>query len=320
MGKTTSLSYQITSAVDSCTTSGESKRDYKQKHGGDTDWHVFGFEYKNELCQTGKDLGRFLHENYPDLKYIRDTTPEMVQKFVDHKSETCNNKTLEKIYSNLHKLDKIIEHKYKDSIGTRYVSVPESKTGKEDIKTKIIGDADYKRLLESVGEDSPAGRSLKLSHSCGLRLEETVCVKMDRFEPTGGRWGFGTLNILAGDGSKGNRPRIIDIPSSDARREVLEAVEGRQPGQLIVAKADGSQYEKKSITRTISRHMDKLEIGSEYKQNKNHSLRKAFAQACYDLCREKGMSKKDSLGYVNRQLGHSENRSDLSAVYVKYQW
>lgn len=189
------------------------------------------------------------------------------------------------------------------------------------MKSRVMAEDDYKRLTDSLrGSRSRAGASVVLSYRAGLRIEETCGVRFERFSDTGGKWGYGAVTVLRGDGSKGNRPRTIDIPTKEARDDIRQIVQGLQPGQLIVAKKDGSAYDKRSVTRTIARHMDKLEFSDEWKQNKNHAMRKSFAQDCYDVARRSGMSKRDALAYVNRQLGHSENRSDLSDTYIGVQW
>lgn len=324
MGRNSSnLAYQLTSAISSCTYEGQSKRDYKQSHNGDTGYRVFGLTYKSDLCETAKEFGRFVHIKHPDVRLVRDIKPQMVQEYLDYKGRNCHSvATVEKIYSHLRKIDLIIQHKYKSDGFSDRIAMPEmSAEAGEKVRDKVMSDDDYKKLAESLSASpSGAGRSVVLSRYAGLRLEETASVKMERFSPVGGRWGYGFFEIKKGDGSKGNRPRHIDIISAEGRDALKEAVKDRQAGQLIVSKPDGSAYDKDSITRTISRHMARLGLADEYKQNKNHSLRKSFAQESYDVARRSGLSKRESLAYANEQLGHSGNRTDLSAVYVKFQW
>lgn len=324
MGRNTSnLGYQITSAISSCTEEGQSKRAYKNSHNGQTDYKIFGFTYKNDLCQTGKEMAKFIRENYPDVKFARDIKAYMVQGFLDHKAETVGSKaTLEKIYAHVRKIDAVLCHKYKTFSYADSIKMPDMEQQTPyKMKDRVMSENEYQQLKDSLsGSASQAVRSVVLSHAVGLRVEETAGVRMERFNEKGGRWGYGTFSVLKGDGSKGNRERIIDIPDATRQKEIKELVRDLQPGQLIVSKPDGSAYDKKSLTRTISRHMDKLGFGEEWKGNKNHALRKDFAQVCYDVARRSGMSKQEALGYANTQLGHSENRSDLSSVYVGIQW
>ena len=324
MGRTaSSLGYQMTSAISACTYEGHSKRDYKQTHCGETGYRVFGLTYKSDLCETAKDLGRFVHERHPDVRLVRDIKPHMIQEYLDYKGQTCHSvHTVEKIYSHIRKIDLIVQHKYKSAGFSDRIAMPEmSADAGEKIRDKVMSENDFKKLLESLSASaSGASRSAVLSWYAGLRLEETVSVRVERWTPVGGRWGYGYLEIKKGDGAKGNRPRHIDIVSSEGRNAIQEAVKDRQLGQYIVCKADGSPYQKKSITRTIDRHMTRINLANEYKQNKNHAMRKAFAQQCYDVARRSGMSKAEALAYVNQQLGHSGNRTDLSKIYVAFQW
>lgn len=318
--KTSNLGYQLTSAITACTYDGHSKREYKQAHGGDTGYRVFGITYKSDLCETAKDLGRFLHAGYPEVKLVRDITPAMVQAYLDHKAATCRPATMDKIFAHLRKIDRVICHKYKAPGYSDGISMPDVSNA-DKLRDKAFNDDDFKLLRDSLAKSrGGSGRAVVLSRYAGLRVEEASSVRVERFSRTGGRWGYGTLDILKGDGSKGNRPRHIDIPTAEARDAIAEAVSGRQPGQYIVCKADGSAYDKRSITRAISRHMDRLGIGNEYKQNKSHALRKTFAQECYDLSRRAGDSRQEALAYVNRQLGHGDSRRDLSDTYVLNQW
>jgi integrase len=143
---------------------------------------------------------------------------------------------------------------------------------------------------------------------------------MDRLQETGGRWGYGSFTILKGDGSKGGRPRTIDLVTPQAREAIKELIKDLQPGQLILQKRDGSKYQSSSITRQISRIAGKLDLSQDYKQNRNHALRKAFAQASYDHLRRTGVSKREALDYASKQLGHGANRTDLANAYISDQW
>lgn len=317
--KNSNLGYQLTSAISACTYDGHSKRSYRQSHGGDTGYRIFGFTYKGDLCETAKELGKFIHYKYPDIRLVRDIKPYMVQEYMDYKSRTCNIRTIEKIYSHIRKIDLVIQHKYKAKGYSDHIHMPDIQDSPK-LRDKMITDADFDKLINSLSKSrSGAVKSAILSRYAGLRLEETNEIRMDRFSDKGGKWGYGTFDVLKGDGAKGNRIRHLDIATADGRDAIRGIVKGLQPGQLIVFKADGTKYDKKSITRTIERHMDKLGM-VEYKQNRNHAMRKAFAQECYDLCRRAGDSKPDALGYVNKQLGHGYDRKDIDEVYVLTQW
>ena len=310
------LGYQMTSAINACTRDGQSKRGFKQRHNGNTGAFVFGLTYKSDLCETAKEMAKFVHIKHPDVKLVKGITPDMVKDYIAFKRRNCSANTVNKIISHIRKIDAILQRIYR-SPGFSADLAPVAAS--DPVRNKTISDPDFDRLIASLKSSrSDVWRSAILSRYAGLRLAETAGVKMERFDPTGGAWGFGTLELKKGDGSKGNRPRIIDIPTQEAREAIQSAVYGRQPGQLIVCKGNGQKYDTRSITRTLSRHIKRL--GMDYDQNRSHALRKAFAQSYYDTCRNAGMDRKNALAAVNEQLGHSGNRSDLSKTYVHNQW
>ena len=86
--KSTNLGFQFTRAIDACTYDGKSKRAYKQRHNGETDWHVFGYSYKNDLCETGKNFASWVHFHFPDVKLAKDIKPYMAQQYMEEKSRS----------------------------------------------------------------------------------------------------------------------------------------------------------------------------------------------------------------------------------------
>ena len=104
-----------------------------------------------------------------------------------------------------------------------------------------------------------------------------------------------------------------------------------RPGQTIIRKSDGTGYKEDSIQRAITRACKKLGISEEWHQNKNHAIRKDFAQRSYDLVRketkEQGYTDEKSRmmaeNYVEAQLGHGVDRSDreeLLNTYIAFRW
>lgn len=172
------------------------------------------------------------------------------------------------------------------------------------------------------GTRSEAYRSLELSRLLGMRVEETVNARADRFHLEPSRaFPFGYVEIRKGDGSKGNRPRIIPIQTKEQLESLKTICAGRTGNDFIIQKSKvGNQpLNKKSISKSFSRALEDLEL-EKYKGNLNHALRKDWAQRSYDLYRE-NHTKSKTVRYVNRILGHSEERSmtELSK-YVNDIW
>ena len=110
MSKRRSLENQMKHAFDSASAVGESKRSYKNEHG-DTGAKIFGVTYNNDLYKLIPQLCSYLREE-SSVKWVKDIKLEHVQGFLDSKAVTCNAYTLNKIKSQIGKLEKICKTRY----------------------------------------------------------------------------------------------------------------------------------------------------------------------------------------------------------------
>lgn len=183
-----------------------------------------------------------------------------------------------------------------------------------------------------------AGYLKGISADLGKWIKENYpdCRKAYQISPSilqGGRYGFGYITLRSGaiDGAKHGRARTIDLLSAGDRDKLREICQDVRPGQTIMRMQDGQPYKKDSVQRAITRACAKVGIREEWHQNKNHAIRKAYAQRTYDAVRketaEQGYSDADSRrmaeNYVSDQLGHNGERADrerLLDTYVAFRW
>lgn len=320
MSKISSLHNQGLQAIISCIAIGQSKRrDLRQI--GAPDWKIYSVAYLDDLKDTNDNLMRYVHTAYPGCKYIRDISPEMIQSWLDAKRDNgASQAQIGKLMTHLVKLEKCYKHKY-SGIDLRLgdVSVPVCKiNGKQ--RDLVMDDDAYHTILAAMPKTTQAYKSIILSHTLGLRIDETANIHEDHICLSGGRWGYGYV-VLHGsaDGTKGGRWRTVDILSQADADAVKTCLDGVKRGQTVICKADGTPYKPDSLNRAIERSMSKIGL-TEYRQNKNHALRKNFAQRCYDAIRLSGGDKKKAIAYTNQQIGHGDNRRDLTSVYIANQW
>jgi hypothetical protein len=87
---------------------------------------------------------------------------------------------------------------------------------------------------------------------------------------------------------------------------------GKEPGDQLVG------IDKGSINKVLNRTMTSLGLKSKYPKTGEHSIRKLYAQTCWDNCRSRGMSVKQAKAYANEQLGHIQKHDDaLLYIYVR---
>lgn len=323
MSKCRSLENQMLHALSSAKSQGESKRSYRSETGS-TGAKIFSMSYETDLRDTIGNICRYLKDDdEKKIRYIKDIKKEDLQSYLQEKSLTCNYETCNKIKSHIIKIEQICRSRYGKCIDWQSdrLTVPVNVDRPVNIKDYVATQMDYNKLKSVMQTGrSETWKSVVLSRYAGCRVRETAYIKVGRYTPEGGRWGFGTVTLQGkSDGTKGGRWRTYDIISRDAQRELSEVFSGRSGGEYVIQQKDGSPVDPRSITRAMERACKKSGVDLP-KYNKNHSFRKLFAQENYDAARSTGMTKKEALDYANHQLGHGDNRKDLSDRYVQNQW
>jgi integrase len=323
MSKCRSLENQMLHALASAKSQGESKRSYRSETGS-TGAKIFSMSYETDLRDTIGNICRYLKDDdEKKIRYIKDIKKEDLQSYLQEKSLTCNYETCNKIKSHIIKIEQICRSRYGKCIDWQSdrLTVPVNVDRPVNIKDYVATQMDYNKLKSVMQTGrSETWKSVVLSRYAGCRVRETAYIKVGRYTPEGGRWGFGTVTLQGkSDGTKGGRWRTYDIISRDAQRELSEVFSGRSGGEYVIQQKDGSPVDPRSITRAMERACKKSGVDLP-KYNKNHSFRKLFAQENYDAARATGMTKKEALDYANHQLGHGDNRKDLSDRYVQNQW
>ena len=327
MSKVRTLSYALNHAIQDNFCPGESKRSAKFQLQGETDNKIYSYAHKDCLHSTAKDFAKFVKENF-GTRTVYEIDYKQLAAYLEHKAKTCNEKTLLKTVSLLAKLELCCKCTYsskKINWNTKDLVVPISANKTGITKDKPMDWATSQKIIDYMtrpGTHSEAYRSLELSRLLGMRVEETVNARANRFhfEPSKD-YPLGYVEICKGDGAKGNRPRIIPIQTKEQLETLKSLCSGRTGNDFIVQKSKiGNQpLEKKSISKSFNRALKALDL-DQYKGNLNHALRKDWAQRSYDLYRETH-TKSESIRYVNRILGHGEERS-LSELshYVNNIW
>jgi hypothetical protein len=322
MSKHRSLENQMLHALANAKSQGESKRSYRSETGS-TGAKVFSMAYETDLRDTIKNVCQYLKDS-TEIRYVKDIQKSDLQNYLREKTLTCNYETCSKIKSHLVKIEKICQSRYGKCIDWQSdkTTVPVNPDRPVNVKNYVATTADYAKIKTAMQTGrSEAWKSVVLSRYAGCRVRETAYIKIGRYTPDGGRWGYGTVTLQGKeDGTKGGRWRTYDIISKEAQRELSEIFSGRSGGEYVIQQKSGEPLDPKSITRAMERACKKTDVDLP-KYNKNHAFRKLFAQECYDLIRSTGATKKDSLNYAaSNQLGHGIGRGDSATTYVHNQW
>jgi len=280
---------------------------------------IFGYSTYYNLLDFSDNFCNWLRENDRLCKYVRDIPTEAWNDFLKEKSSAkASINTLKNYKSRINTWEKIVNAAYGTGIKwSAAVELPYRLTPEEEEikRTQQMTREDYDLLMDYIRVKklrSKAIPALQIGAMFGLRVEGTAKIKVCNVHlDAKGLWGFGTVDI----NEKGDRNRTIDI-KSEADRKVIEGfIAGKAPKDRLVP------ILKDSVNKFINRTMKKVGIKEKYPATSIHSFRKMYAQETWNQYRKKDRSPDDALRYVNRQLGHGDERNKtLLAVYVKDMW
>ena len=248
-----------------------------------------------------------MRENYPDVKEVRQLTPEMVESFLLSKASTCTTETLDCYRSNLASLGENINRTY----ATAHVDLAVGKivgaNAGQESRCKAMTDKHIAMLKESYRPGTTGYMAVTLATITGCRASELVRLKSENIEIKNSN-----LAVVFINSGKGGRDRTIQITAPNAVAELATIKATAAPGASILSCKAGS------VQKSINRHLSKLKdekgqpLKSQYKHTAVHAIRKNWAQKEYDRYRE-NHTRQESLDYVSAQLGHGSER-DLATL------
>lgn len=191
MSKHRSLENQMLHALANAKSQGESKRSYRSETGS-TGAKVFSMAYETDLRDTIKNVCQYLKDS-TEIRYVKDIQKSDLQNYLREKSLTCNYETCSKIKSHLVKVEKICQSRYGKCIDWQSdrLTVPVNVDRPVNIKDYVATQMDYNKLKSVMQTGrSETWKSVVLSRYAGCRVRETAYIKVGRYTPEGGRWGF----------------------------------------------------------------------------------------------------------------------------------
>lgn len=301
-----SIGYQFENAVNS--RFGKDGEGGFDKHsmraaGIDTTDKVFSYKERDSLIKVGYQFGKYLKENYPEIKNVSDIRAEHAQGFLNSKANTNNKNSLTTIKSTLNKLDKVSSARYgsKTESFTSGIKSPQT-VCKNNIRNNVsVTKEDWGKIEKAMeGSNSKANDLIRLAREYGLRVESLSNLRVKDFD-------FKNKIIRIVD-DKGKRDRVLKMTDVDICKKVVgvksnnEKITNLKPG---------------SINRQFGRLAEKAGI-TKFKDAKTgiHALRKGRACELARELKEKGYDRESILSEVSKFLGHGTSRRDVLKKYL----
>lgn len=299
------LKYQFYQAIEGSFERGVDKHAVKRDTGLGTD-RIYSDKDKRNLIDTSALFAKFLKEQFPDIKLVKEIKVRHVQAFIDKVSETCSEATVKQYMTRLTKLSKIVNARY--GIHTSFqCNLPAIVTlGK--IRTVAMTRSDLAAIC-ARGRESQSKNAVLLTAECGLRVNSLVSLQARDvdFEK----------RVLYVYKDKGGRSR--DVKLNDTAIALLRNLcDGKHPKQYLFTGKDGTGHICGDTVNKFLRENAKRCGITRYADSKTgvHCIRKMHAQEVYRAARESGMSHKQALWEVTLDLGHSSIRMEVLEAYL----
>lgn len=316
MGKPRSIQSQLRYVIEQSISFGRSKHN-DRINGVDTESKLYSYSNTNNMVDTAKDFATYMKENHKDIKQVSQIKAEHIQGYLDTKALTCNQNTLDQLYSRLGKLETMANKVYKHSDINFEMSAVNKNVATRTTKMRDVAmtEKDYQEIINT---DKPSDwkRATQLSHEFGLRVSESCKLKVQDIKEN-------SIYIYQ---SKGGRSREIKIETAEQRALVTELKEyAKQKGfadneTIIKAKPD-------SVNKGLRERSQKLGL-TKYTEAKTgmHAVRKNYCIREYDKELEKWEAANEkwdkskinmeAWDKVSHKIGHGDGRTDLAHSYL----
>ena len=116
-----SIKNQIFFAISQNWHEGAQKRNFKMQEGKEMSSLVFSHSEAFRLKDMAKDFGKYINDNYPNIKQIKDITQNIIQEFLNSKVH-CSKQSINTYYHSLKKIDLLLEKTYK-SYNRKFIDI-----------------------------------------------------------------------------------------------------------------------------------------------------------------------------------------------------
>ena len=302
-----SIKNQIGFAINQNWHEGTQKRNYKMQQGKEMSFLVFSHSEAFRLKDMAKDFGKYINGNHPDIKQIKDITPNIIQEFLNSKVH-CSKQSINTYYQSLKKIDLLLEKTYK-SYNRKFIDIikPISAQGQTFSHRGVANQIPMNELTKILDyckqHPCQSAYAIRLQSMLGIRVNELIHgIKLQNID-------FNNNKLLLTN-TKGGKLLTRELTSESANllKEIISKRYDSKGIQLF-------SIENGSVNKYLLRLEGKINIKGQYSM---HNIRARVAQDYYDLLRTEGYSKHDSLRETSLFLNHrSEREHMLTQSYLK---
>lgn len=283
---------------------GMDKHSYKIENGREMDTKIFSYTSRHNLMDISKNFANFLKENFTEVKFIKDISPEMVQAFLNEKAQNCTKNTIIAYSNAMFKLELMSEKTFniKNLNWRENVEIPKAEREKSESRgvESVISKEDLDKILNYIKEHKgQCGYAVMLQSFLGIRVQEIVSIKREDVKLE--------ENKLVISNAKGGKTFARDL-TEEQKEKIKEILDQNfDKNKLFSIKSE-------SVNDYLRVVEDKLNL----ERHSFHDIRRYVAQNFYDNCRKEGDTKEEATKKTSIFLNHGPNREAmLRECYIK---
>lgn len=244
--------------------------------------------YANKSCSRIRDLSntlcRFLRTNFPEVKLLKEIQPKMIQAFVDERFRNLSPQSRIEYESRLKKLQAAWSYSFGINDVLNEVNFPEAPDKLEKIRVNPMTQEDFDKLNNYLSNSRSKAKYIpSLILMTAARLEEVTSININedlRF--------FEDCVQIDLKNCKNGRNRTVTIHNQDHIEKL----------KLIINYCQKQGWNKfcgnlkpNSVSASIRRSLERLNLKERYPNQGAHSIRKLAARKCF--CEQLGIPFKD---------------------------
>lgn len=299
MSKQKNLRYQFIKAINENFREGIDKHSYKAQNPNVQSNLIFSHTSRINLKKMAINFSGYMKENYPEVRQVKDINQEHVQKFLESKSNSCNDTTLRTYAGNMRKLEKAINKTY-DSANLNYsnnIKVPKSNYNKPTNRgvSAQMPRENYNKILDVAAKAScQSAYAVRLQEHLGVRVAELATIKKDNINLEC------STPYIHFNNTKGGR--AMDRPLNQDAVKLVREIMDKNFDQDKLFSNNSSSFNK---------YLRDVEDTLGIERNSMHDVRRLVAQEFYNNLKNNGYSTKEAADAVSVWLNHNKDREEL---------
>lgn len=300
MSKHRSITQQLQYSIRDHITLGHSK--YAERAMG-VENRIYSIQHSENLLQTADQFGRWLKENHPEIKWVKNIRPEIVKEYIEFKQNQgqWNSNTIYTKVSQLGKIGELVNETYHSHVDFKINFVKPSPDG--NIRNVAMDRVDIEKLKTALAPESNGRTAVEVADRAGLRIREIAHLRAENIN-------LEKQIIEIREGGKNGKYRDVPIRNKDLN--YFRDLKGRIGTGYVT---HGVQED--SLNRAMRRALEREGLAEKYEKTTNHAIRKTYARDRYEEELRNGQNEKRAWETIQEELGHEPHtRNELLHTYI----